>query len=63
MKPTDAIKIDRMKAKAAREIDIQVERAIKEGATGRVLITVEMPVSQGGLGLFSVDGGLRQAGG
>lgn len=63
MKPTDSIKIDRMKARAAREIDIQVGRAISEGSTGRVLITVELPVNQGGLGQFFVDGGLRQAGG
>lgn len=65
MKPTDAIKIDRMKARVAQEIDALVERAIKSNATGRVMITVavEMPVSQGGLGTWFVDGSLRQAGG
>jgi hypothetical protein len=57
------LKVDRVKAKFSQELYALVEKAANGKATGRVMLTVEISVSQGGIGQWAVDGSLRQVGG
>jgi len=60
---TNDLKIDKIKAKINQELNALIDRAMRDRATGMVKVTVEVPVSQGGISQWSVDGSLRQVGG
>jgi len=63
MSAPNELKVDRVKAKFTQELYDLVSRASAGKATGRVMLTVEISVSQGGIGQWAVDGSLKQVGG